>query len=105
MVGKKTDRISSEQILTIQRSYELSPWAPAAICFALRNHRDMTFGAKRGDMLSPRFLRMQAEKCVRSALTTTDLNFAADLKRIARDPESWQTRQTLKFNGRAHNRC
>ena len=41
------------------------------------------------DMLSPRFLRMQAEKCLRSALATTDLDIAADLKRMARDLESW----------------
>jgi hypothetical protein len=40
-------------------------------------------------MLSPRFLRMQAEKCLRSALTTTDLGMAADLKRMARDLEGW----------------
>jgi hypothetical protein len=40
-------------------------------------------------MLSPRFLRMQAEKCLRSALVTTDLDMAADLKRMARDLESW----------------
>jgi hypothetical protein len=40
-------------------------------------------------MLSPRFLRIQAEKCLRSALATTDLRSAADLKRMARDLESW----------------
>ena len=40
-------------------------------------------------MLSPRFLRMQAEKCLRSALTATDLDSAADLKKMARDLESW----------------
>jgi hypothetical protein len=40
-------------------------------------------------MLSPRFLRMQAEKCFRSALEATDLDIAADLKRMARDLESW----------------
>jgi hypothetical protein len=40
-------------------------------------------------MLSPRFLRMQAEKCLRSALATTDLNVASDLKRMASDLESW----------------
>ena len=40
-------------------------------------------------MLSPRFLRMQAEKCLRSALATTDLGMAADLKRMARDLEGW----------------
>ena len=32
-------------------------------------------------MLSPRFLRMQSEKCLRSALATTDLGMAADFKR------------------------
>jgi ubiquinone/menaquinone biosynthesis C-methylase UbiE len=42
----------------------------------------------RGDTLSPRFLRMQAEKCLRSALATTDLDSAADLKKMARDLES-----------------
>ena len=42
-------------------------------------------------MLNPRFLRMQAEKCLRSTLTTTDLGMAADLKRMARDLESWAT--------------
>ena len=41
------------------------------------------------DMLSPRFLRMQAENCLRSALATTDLDIAADFKRMARDLESW----------------
>ena len=40
-------------------------------------------------MLSPRFLRMQAEKCLRSALATTDLGSAADLRKMARDLESW----------------
>ena len=40
-------------------------------------------------MLSPRFLRMQAEKCFRSALAATDLDIAADLKRMARDLERW----------------
>jgi hypothetical protein len=40
-------------------------------------------------MLSPRFLRMQAEKCFRSALEATDLDIAADLKRMAHDLESW----------------
>ena len=40
-------------------------------------------------MLSPRFLRMQAEKCFRSALAATDLDGAADLKRMGRDLESW----------------
>jgi len=39
-------------------------------------------------MLSPRFLRMQAEKCLRSALATTDLGSAADLRKMARDLES-----------------
>jgi hypothetical protein len=40
-------------------------------------------------MLSPRFLRMQAEKCLRSALETTDLHSAADLRKMARDLEIW----------------
>ena len=40
-------------------------------------------------MLSPRFLRLQAEKCLRSALVTTDLRSAADLRKMARDLESW----------------
>ena len=40
-------------------------------------------------MLSPRFLRMQAEKCLRSALATTDLHTAANLRKMARDLESW----------------
>ena len=40
-------------------------------------------------MLSPWFLRMQAEKCLRSALATTDLGMAADLRRMARDLENW----------------
>jgi hypothetical protein len=40
-------------------------------------------------MLSPRFLRMQADKCLRSALAATDLDNAADLRKMARDLESW----------------
>jgi hypothetical protein len=40
-------------------------------------------------MLSPRFLRMQAEKCLRSALATADLHSAADLRKMARDLENW----------------
>jgi len=40
-------------------------------------------------MLSPRFLRMQAEKCLRSALATVDLHSAADLRKMARDLENW----------------
>ena len=40
-------------------------------------------------MLSPRFLRTQAEKCFRSALAATDLDVAADLKRMGRNLESW----------------
>ena len=40
-------------------------------------------------MLNPRLLRMQAEKCFRSALTTNDLGMAADLKRMASDLEGW----------------
>ena len=42
-------------------------------------------------MLSPRFLRMQAEKCLRTALATTDLDNAVDLRKMARDLESWAT--------------
>jgi hypothetical protein len=44
-------------------------------------------GAQGGDILSPRFLRMQAEKCLRSALATTDLHSAADPRKMARDLE------------------
>ena len=40
-------------------------------------------------MLSPRFLRMQAEKCLRSALATADLHSAADLRKMAGDLENW----------------
>ena len=40
-------------------------------------------------MLSPRFLRMYAEKCLRSALATPDFDSAADLREMARDLESW----------------
>jgi hypothetical protein len=40
-------------------------------------------------MLSPRFLRMQAEKCLRSALATTDPDIASDLQRMASELESW----------------
>jgi hypothetical protein len=40
-------------------------------------------------MLSPRFLRMQAEKCLRSASATTDVGVAADLRKMACDLESW----------------
>jgi hypothetical protein len=32
---------------------------------------------------------MQAAKCLRSALTATDLDTAVDLKKMARDLESW----------------
>jgi len=32
---------------------------------------------------------MQAEKCLLSALATTDLHSAADLRKMARDLESW----------------
>jgi hypothetical protein len=46
-------------------------------------------------MLSPRFLRMQAEKCLRSALATTDLHTAADLRKMARDLESWANEAEL----------
>ena len=48
-------------------------------------------------MLSPRFLRMQAEKCLRSALTTNDLGMAADLKRMARDLEGWANDAEFKI--------
>ena len=48
-------------------------------------------------MLSPRFLRMQAEKCLRSALAVTDLHIAADLKRMARDLESWANDAELEI--------
>ena len=47
-------------------------------------------------MLSPRFLRMQAEKCLRSALATTDLDTAADLKKMARDLENWANEAELE---------
>ena len=50
---------------------------------------ELRAAVRRGNMLSPRFLRMQAEKCLRSALATTDLGMAADLKRMARDLEGW----------------
>ena len=48
-------------------------------------------------MLSPWFLRMQAEKCFRSALTTNDLGMAADLKRMARDLEGWANDAEFKI--------
>ena len=48
-------------------------------------------------MLSPRFLRMQAEKCLRSALATTDLNGAADLKKMARDLENWANEADIEI--------
>jgi hypothetical protein len=44
-------------------------------------------------MLSPRFLRMQAEKCL---LATTDLDTAADLKKMARDLENWANEADLE---------
>jgi hypothetical protein len=47
-------------------------------------------------MLSPRFLRMQAEKCLRSALATADLDDAADLKKMARDLENWANEADLE---------
>ena len=50
-------------------------------------------------MLSPRFLRMQAEKCLRSALATTDLGSAADLRKMARDLESWANEADLEVRG------
>ena len=47
-------------------------------------------------MLSPRFLRMQAEKCLRSALATADLHSAADLRKMARDLENWANEADLE---------
>jgi hypothetical protein len=47
-------------------------------------------------MLGPRFLRMQVEKCFRSALATTDLDTAADLKKMARDLENWANEADLE---------
>jgi len=47
-------------------------------------------------MLSPRFLRMQAEKCLRSALAATDPDTAADLKKMARDLENWANEADLE---------
>jgi hypothetical protein len=47
-------------------------------------------------MLGPRFLRMQVEKCLRSALATTDLGTAADLKKMARDLENWANEADLE---------
>ena len=48
-------------------------------------------------MLSPRFLRMQAEKCLRSALATTGLGSAADLRKMARDLEGWANDAEFKI--------
>jgi hypothetical protein len=50
-------------------------------------------------MLSPRFLRMQAEKCRRSARAATDLHIAIDLKKMARDLESWANEADLEVRG------
>ena len=50
---------------------------------------ELRAAVRRGNMLSPRFLRMQAEKCLRSALATADLHSAADLRKMARDLEKW----------------
>ena len=47
-------------------------------------------------MLSPRFLRMQAEKCLRSALAATDPDTAADLKKMARYLENWANEADLE---------
>jgi ribosomal protein L17 len=40
-------------------------------------------------MLSPSFLRVQAEKCLRSALITTDRFAAAELRKMAFDLKTW----------------
>jgi hypothetical protein len=53
--------------------------------------------AFRRETCNPRFLRMQAEKCLRSALTTSDLGMAADLKRMARDLEGWANDAEFKI--------
>jgi hypothetical protein len=55
-------------------------------------------------MLSPGFLRMQADKCVRSALATADLDIAADLKKMARDLESWAHETDLEIQGARRRR-
>jgi hypothetical protein len=47
-------------------------------------------------MLSPRFLRMQADKCLQSALVATDPDTAADLKKMARDLENWANEAYLE---------
>jgi hypothetical protein len=54
-----------------------------------RNLFEFRAAVGRGNMLSPRFLRMQADKCLRSALATADLHSAADLRKMARDLEGW----------------
>ena len=51
-------------------------------------------------MLSPRFLRMYAEKCLRSALATPDFDSAADLKNMARDLESWANEAGVEIQRR-----
>ena len=61
-----------------------------------RNLFELRAAVRRGNMLSPRFLRMQAEKCLRSALATTDLDTAADLKKMARDLENWANEADLE---------
>ena len=48
-------------------------------------------------MLSSRFMRLQAEKCLRSALATTDLHSAADLKKMAIDLESWANEADIEI--------
>jgi len=55
-------------------------------------------------MLSPRFLRMYAEKCLRSALATPDFDSAADLKKMARDLESWANEADIEIIRRARRR-
>jgi hypothetical protein len=57
---------------------------------------ELRAAVRKGNMLSPRFLRMQAEKCLRSALATTDLDIAADLKKMARDLENWANEADLE---------
>jgi hypothetical protein len=52
-------------------------------------HRRKRRVALRGRHAQSAFLRMQAEKCLRSALATTDLHSAADLRKMARDLEIW----------------
>jgi hypothetical protein len=55
-------------------------------------------------MFSQRFLRMQAEKCLRSALATANLDITADLKKMARDLESWAHEADLEIQGARRRR-